>query len=1041
MKPIQQWRKLLHECVARRIEVDVFCKLVKILARRAPLQQAYLVGVLLESRAVTADIFPYDPLIPRYATALRKLGLIRTATLLDGLRKQPFIESQSTADAEQSQKTVNSSILMTDTRIVQDLIAPLSSSSPSLDTQDIQSIFAITAEWILDVARWHTSNINDENQMGGLMSSPDALALFESLGILLVALSATAKGHDALASESTSDFKIPLGQALTAYLSTSASISLNLRNRLDSLQKGYQLYGEPPSKDLDVQMMDGMSTNALQFEASVLDGPVINSRAGLYIYINALLIGRPLIDDEMLLSYLSNRYGGQQEVLIQELITATFDVLSNAMYRNESTRNMFVFRSFLVNKLPPFLAGMAATSIEQIPMEMCISHALNRVDPNAFPSFSQMFEMQGNTVLSDVRQEFLFACALHRLIPESSIERLLGENPMQTLPVGGRYVKNDIVAQILSNQGAADRLISEIELMEGNAGAVVAAVTDVINSLCEQKETVTLKSICDSLSRRPQVLDVMLLFCSPKSILQPLCTLLDSWKWDEDQGESQPVYDEFGSILLLVMAFKYRYDLSQYDLGVTASSSFVLKLFERGSTSMKLASLDAKQNKSVGDWISALFMSEGISEETWSSCSPQEFYLLVATLFSQTLGACEMGMLELDTIKGGFEYLLQPFLLPSLVFALKWLGNFIWESPEADLLLLLKVLRALVKPNSISGEAEACHQTVLNIAAQSLEEQLKDVRTRLPGGRSDHQSDIQPNPNQDIQQEIQSLLDILEPYLSFQCNGNSRRSELDSWTTHTDGICGVIRVTFQGLILWSASAEMSMSPHAYTHRLILVGIRLSTASNVLSALLDELRAQAEEASGSLDLAIDIAATLICAPIPESFAQEQTIYHPIDSTKEAFPRCLLLTLRQALMIQHQNVPRLSEKDPTRAEVIVRLTRRVNALLTPPAHVGTIDVTNIIDNMNLEAAAAAAGHDVIDLNNGNGTGNDGGAGAPGESIDQILNNVVAATSNDHHGTGNESQDLDVTGMDTSLDDILNAAHMGNPEFLDLDMDGMF
>ncbi|KUL84272.1 hypothetical protein ZTR_07568 [Talaromyces verruculosus] len=765
---------------------------------------------------------------------------------------------------------------MTDTRIVQDLITPLSSSRLSLNTNDIQGTFAITAEWILDVARWHASDINDEHQIGGLMSSPDALALFESLGILLVALSATAKGHDALASESTSDFKIPLGQALTAYLSTTATISLNLRNRLDSLQKGYQLYGEPPSKDLDVQMMDGMNMNALQFEASVLDGPVVNSRAGLYIYINALLIGRPLIDDEMLLSYLSNRYGGHQEVLIQELITATFDVLSNAMYRNESTRNMFVFRSFLVNKLPPFIAGMAATSIEQIPMEMCISHALNRVDPNAFPSFSQMFEMQGNTVLSDVRQEFLFACALHRLIPEASIERLLGENPMQTLPVGGRYIKNDIVAQILSNQGAADRLIPEIELMEGNAGAVVAAVTDVIHSLCEQKETVTLKSICDSLSRRPQVLDVMLLFRSPKSILQPLCTLLDSWKWDEDQGESQPVYDEFGSILLLVMAFKYRYDLSQYDLGVTASSSFVLKLFERGSTSMKLAGLDAKQNKSVGDWISALFMSEGISEETWSSCSPQEFYLLVATLFSQTLGACEMGMLELDTMKGGFE-------------------------------------------------------------------------------------------------------------------------------------C----------------------------------IRLTTASNVLSVLLDELKAQAEEASGSLDLAIDIAATLICAPIPESFAQEQTIYHPIDTTKEAFPRCLLLTLRQALMIQHQNVPKLSEKDPTRAEVIVRLTRRVNALLTPPAHVGTLDVTNIIDNMNLEAAAAAAaaGHDVIDLSNGNGSANDQG-GAPGESIDQILNNVVAAAANnDHHGAGNEPHDLDTTGMDTSLDDILNAAHMGNPEFLDLDMDGMF
>jgi mediator of RNA polymerase II transcription subunit 5 len=103
-----------------------------------------------------------------------------------------------------------------------------------------------------------------------------------------------------------------------------------------------------------------------------------------------------------------------------------------------------------------------------------------------------------------------------------------------------------------------------------------------------------------------------------------------------------------------------------------------------------------------------------------------------------------------------------------------------------------------------------------------------------------------------------------------------------------------------------------------------------------------------------------------------------------------------------------------------------------------------VTNIIDNMNLEAAAAAAaaGHDVIDLSNANGAAGDQGAGAPGESIDQILNNVVAATANnDHHGTGNEPHDLDTTGMDTSLDDILNAAHMGNPEFLDLDMDGMF
>lgn len=58
-----------------------------------------------------------------------------------------------------------------------------------------------------------------------------------------------------------------------------------------------------------------------------------------------------------------------------------------------------------------------------------------------------------------------------------------------------------------------------------------------MHSLCNQKETVTLKALCNSLSRRPQVLDVMLLFRSPRAILQPLCVLLDTWRWDEDQGE------------------------------------------------------------------------------------------------------------------------------------------------------------------------------------------------------------------------------------------------------------------------------------------------------------------------------------------------------------------------------------------------------------------------------------------------------------------------------------------------------------------------
>lgn len=82
--------------------------------------------------------------------------------------------------------------------------------------------------------------------------------------------------------------KVKLGQALSAYLPLSVQVSLPLRNRLDALQKEFNLYGEPAPKSL-VSMMDSVNVNALQFEASVMDGPVINSRAGLYVYINAMV--------------------------------------------------------------------------------------------------------------------------------------------------------------------------------------------------------------------------------------------------------------------------------------------------------------------------------------------------------------------------------------------------------------------------------------------------------------------------------------------------------------------------------------------------------------------------------------------------------------------------------------------------------------------------------------------------------------------------------------------------------------------------------
>lgn len=46
----------------------------------------------------------------------------------------------------------------------------------------------------------------------------------------------------------------------------------------------------------------------------------------------------------------------------------------------------------------------------------------------------------------------------------------------------------------------------------------------------------TLKGVCNSLSRKPLALDVVMLFTQSNNLLRPLCHILDNWQEHEDQG-------------------------------------------------------------------------------------------------------------------------------------------------------------------------------------------------------------------------------------------------------------------------------------------------------------------------------------------------------------------------------------------------------------------------------------------------------------------------------------------------------------------------
>lgn len=162
-----------------------------------------------------------------------------------------------------------------------------------------------------------------------------------------------------------------------------------------------------------------------------------------------------------------------------DLVTAAFDVLANAMYRSEPAQTMFCLKSFLINKVPLLLVQLSSF-IYPMTTELSITQGLGHVDPNAFPAFSQSFDdmMGTNTSLADVRQDFLNACALHGLIQAGAVERLLGEAPVHG-PPETKYDKRTLLEQCKHNFEKIASYIDELENLDGNAGAIVGAVTEV----------------------------------------------------------------------------------------------------------------------------------------------------------------------------------------------------------------------------------------------------------------------------------------------------------------------------------------------------------------------------------------------------------------------------------------------------------------------------------------------------------------------------------------------------------------------------------
>ncbi|KAI7781574.1 mediator of rna polymerase ii transcription subunit 5 [Diaporthe eres] len=940
----REWERFLQRCLVQRLDFDKFAEYAPLLHARHPLGHGPVADLVL--RPTSWNKYTLDPRVPHYMQTLLDLGLVDTPAILAALyrystchvllavdphRKQGNGEADGGGDkpagpAGKNEVTRWQSSFSSEEVIFYRLTKAVAQGLAIRNSRDALDVSAVMARWmtLFTAASAAFQADDDDVIMGGAGSKASQQRRDDmdnsraAFVMLLLGVCENPVVLQALGKPFAKGARKALSQSLASFIPSIMQTASQIAARLE-LFRTETLAGFEPidkKKEADNAEMDELLDETLGLQnLSIPDLHVDRSRAGLYIYLNAALVGRPLIDDASFYNYLHNRYQGDIQLTAIDLILASFDVLANAIFKNEGQKTANLIRSYLINKVPLILASFAT----QEPMypfnsELCITNALSRVDTNTFPTLTSLFEnnLSSNPFTESVRSDFVTACCLHGLVPETSIDKLIGDYTYQTLPAGGRYNKDKLVQECLADplQERIQKLVTELENMDGNVGACCQALTEMLGKLCANKETMSLKTLCSKLVGKPLNLDVLLLFDKPTTILSPLCELLDNWGYEDDQGEYQPVYEEFGSVLLLLLAFVYRYNLSASDLGIRSADSFVAKLLANGQLSRPLDELNDQEKNQLNGWIHGLFDTDGggLADDLLSSCPPQDLYLLIPTLFHNIVLAFSTGHLTEETLKTGIEYLVEPFLGPSLVTGIMYLSNCLWTDRPEENRATVKILQLIIRPSQkMSPESSDMLNTVKNIVAKPLESGLRTYQRQNP--RS---------------QDVEPLLQVLKGNVELsRRTGAAGDKELEQWTSSgSGGLTASVRNTFQNLTMWSLNP--GVMPTAYAHRQILVGLKLMGARRLLQAILEELKQMTETGNGSI--AYDVAIALVCAPDVSSIANDALAPTPPQRR---------LSLREALKWEAEEWKKTQKKDPAMAETVVRLYQKVEAQMTPAA----------------------------------------------------------------------------------------------------------
>jgi mediator of RNA polymerase II transcription subunit 5 len=309
MSAAQTWSKFLSHSLATRLDPETFESYVQLLSTKHPLAPAHISDLFLRPSATNDGSL--DPRIPRYMQVMLRLDLINISSILRALHKystfgtvleEHEIDTQNKviqADGEDTtrrkpeerrKRWANS--YAAEELLFYQVAKSITSGSAPKDIQETVDLILVSIRWMALM----TTAGNGANDMLNLghAQAQEMSATTTALGTLMVAVVDNGRVVQALTKKNCPKGTIAqLSKALAGFIPLLMQSHPPTAGRLELFTTQTLVAIDPPEKKetasnaIDDILEDGM--NLGMDSIVVTDEPSMNSRAGLYIYLNALV--------------------------------------------------------------------------------------------------------------------------------------------------------------------------------------------------------------------------------------------------------------------------------------------------------------------------------------------------------------------------------------------------------------------------------------------------------------------------------------------------------------------------------------------------------------------------------------------------------------------------------------------------------------------------------------------------------------------------------------------------------------------------------